>query len=289
MPASNRGRGSNSKPDDLESLSSLGLNSSQTALSQSRPGSASEIPYDRLEHMLTNLTSTLIEAFNSSQQLLVKTFCDSTQQKLDFQNNEIFNSAKRVDNLEKIIDSHKTQNETLKASVAALEKKLDYTSSQLDDLDQHGRLENLIIHGVPLPQSGETEDLYIKLPQVLNTLLPEVHLASADISVVHRLQAQSNSNIASASHPRPPSIIVRFTRKAIRQSLLQHRRQLKGKQVSIAEHLTAKRASLLKRASTLVSAGRLLSAWSKDGKIVVKTISNHFVTITKEAELDKFV
>jgi hypothetical protein len=71
--------------------------------------------------------------------------------------------------------------------------------------------------------------------------------------------------------------------------LLQRRKQLKGKNVAIAEHLTTRRAALLKQANSVVASGKLLSAWSKDGKITVKSPTNRIAQITSEADFNQFL
>jgi hypothetical protein len=69
---------------------------------------------------------------------------------------------------------------------------------------------------------------------------------------------------------------------------MSNRRQLKGKTLVITDHLTPARAALLKKASALVAGQKIMSAWSQDGKILVKNSQNRTITITSEEDLRQF-
>jgi hypothetical protein len=185
------------------------------------------------------------------------------------------------------MDGLRNENTTLKASTTALELKLEQLAKQVDENDQHARLENLILQGIPADTAPQTENLYEKVPQLLNSLFPELRLTSSDISIVHRLP--SSTAQATSTRPRPPPVIIRFTRKATRNYLLQHRKLLKGKSVAVSEHLTPTRSALLKQASVMVTQGRLSGAWTKDGKVLVKSTANRIFPVSSTQELNQVV
>jgi hypothetical protein len=154
----------------------------------------------------------------------------------------------------------------------------------LDNLEQHSKSENLLFHGVQLPNDGTQEDLYISLPLLINQHFVGFNLVPEDISVTHRLSAPRATS--DPSRPtRPPPVIVRFTRKSTRNRLLAERRQLKGKPLVVTEHLTAARVQLLQKANQLATSRKIASAWSKDGRIVIKLLSNRVMVIANESDL----
>jgi hypothetical protein len=271
--------------DESMSACSQAASASRDSVIQSN-ASMSDSMIDKMDVMLSRVTTALITSFNTSIQQLVTAFTNNVQLKIDFQANEMFNLNARMDSVAKQNETLLKENASLSISVKLLENKLASLAQSVDDNDQHARLENLIIHGVPSATGGATENLYDTLPQLLNSLIPEAHLEKSDISVVHRLQSSASTSTAS---PRPPAIIVRFTRKSVRNDLLLRRKQLKGKSVSISEHLTSRRAAMLKQASTLVTRGQLMAAWTKDGKVTVKTTSNRIIVISTESDLNQFV
>jgi hypothetical protein len=271
--------------DESMSACSQAASTSRDSVTQSN-ASMSDSMIDKMDAMLSRVTTALITSFNASIQQLVTAFTNNVQLKIDFQANEIFNLNARIDSVVKQNETLLKENASLSTSAKLLENKLASLAQSVDDNDQHARLENLIIHGVPSATDGATENLYDTLPQLLNSLIPEAHLEKSDISVVHRLQSSASTSAAS---PRPPAIIVRFTRKSVRNDLLLRRKQLKGKSVSISEHLTSRRAAMLKQASMLVTRGQLMAAWTKDGKVTVKTTSNRIIVISTESDLNQFV
>jgi hypothetical protein len=281
MPAGRKGATSTSSltADD-------GHGSLNTSTADPLSGVMDNSSLDKLDVILTRVTNTLIASFNTSLQQLVTVFTQNVQLKLDFQSNEIFNLNTRLDNLEKQNDSLKKDNDALVATIKSLETKHELLVRQVDDNDQHARLDNLILHGVPV--TGPTEDLFESLPQLLNGFFPDLQLDKTEISVVHRLQATQNPSSSANQRPRPPAVIVRFTRKSTRNFLLQNRKQLKGKTLAVSEHLTTRRAALLKRASTLVTQGRLSAAWTKDGKLLVKSLSNQISSVFTDLDLARF-
>jgi len=62
------------------------------------------------------------------------------------------------------------------------------------------------------------------------------------------------------------------------------RKLLKGKRVLITEHLTQKKSQALKKANELVSANKLLSAWTHDGKVLAKTLNSRTIVATPYLE-----
>lgn len=248
---------------------------------------------DKFELMLTRVTKTLSETFNSCVEKLIVSLDQKLSVKLDVQSNELFEANKRIDALEKKLNNAELDNAALRDSLKGLNARIDSANSVNDDLEQYMRGDNLLLHGVPLPADGSKEgDVSQLVVDVLNTNLSGVSLKKEHISTAHRIAANrqvsssnASSNAASSSTSRPPAIIIRFCQRDMRNNLIQNRRQLKGKSVSLTEQLTPRRAQLLKKANDLVSRRIVQSAWSHDGKILVKSFNNRTLLISSDLDL----
>jgi hypothetical protein len=124
------------------------------------------------------------------------------------------------------------------------------------------------------------------MTDLLNTNLL-LNLTTADINLVHRLP-RANTNASSSAATKPTPVIIQFVNKSIRNSVLSNRKLLKGKGFSITEQLTSRKAAILRKASELVTSSKLLSAWSHDGKVLVKTLQSNTIAIASLADLMKF-
>ena len=153
-------------------------------------------------------------------------------------------------------------NKELRAEIVDISTRLDTLCSSVEEVDQYSRVDNLLIHGVQLPAAGQAEDLFTAVSQTINQFMPDVHLTSDVISTVHRLSApkQSAAPNSSTTVNKPPAIVVRFTHSAVKTSILSQRKLLKGKNITISEHLCAPRVQLLKKATTLVTTHKLQAA-----------------------------
>jgi len=108
---------------------------------------------------------------------------------------------------------------------------------------------------------------------VLNNNISGLKLTRTDISSAHRLAARGASGRPTALNTRvskPQPIIVRFMQRSVRNYIMGKCKELKGKRLSITEQLTPNRALLLKGANDLTQRHCLSSAWSHDGRILVK-------------------
>ena len=90
-------------------------------------------------------------------------------------------------------------------------------------------------------------------------------VSSSDISIAHRLKQRQPSN-------RPPSIIVRFTSKKVRDQVYRARRSLKNSHppVYINENLTKMTASLYRQARELVKKKVLHAALISGGALFIR-------------------
>ena len=158
-------------------------------------------------------------------------------------------------------------------ALAAAKKPIDEQQEEIselydlqDNLEQYTRKNTLEIHGVPESAYTSTEDIVLKVAEAL-----EVPIQPQDIEISHKLNRKGIK-----------PIIVKF---------LSHRARAKLKNVKISslfhgtsyataaeaeriflnESLTSYRRKIENRANEKRRNGQLLSVWTLDGKIYVKT------------------
>ena len=118
-------------------------------------------------------------------------------------------------------------NDAMKVELQALRKKVNDQKSEMDelyeshdDLEQYTRKNSLEIHGVPENLYTSTEDVAIKLGEVLN-----VPIQSEDIDISHKLYSGKN---------KPKNIIVKFISHKKKTALYKKRIELKNVKITNA-------------------------------------------------------
>ena len=116
-------------------------------------------------------------------------------------------------------------NDAMKVELQALRKKLNDQKSEMDelyeshdDLEQYTRKNSVEIHGVPENLYTSTEDVVIKLGEVLN-----VPIQSEDIDISHKLYSGKN---------KPKNIIVKFISHKRKTALYKKRIELKNVKIT---------------------------------------------------------
>ena len=163
-------------------------------------------------------------------------------------------------------------NDAMKVELQALRKKVNDQKSEMDelyeshdDLEQYTRKNSLEIHGVPENLYTSTEDVVIKLGEVLN-----VPIQSEDIDISHKLYSGKN---------KPKNIIVKFISHKKKTALYKKRVELKNVKITqlfphsttaaalaserlyINESLTSFRKDLMKEANQM----KKMDFWSVYG------------------------
>lgn len=271
MSKSKPGRG---QASNLECLDSTQLSSGDETL-------------DKSQAMFMRLAKFITDSFTTCMTKLT-TIMEKFEIKVQAQAAETFAIANKVDQLERKVEDLTRSNSTLSEKLHVLTQTNKQLSLAVDNLEQYSRAESLLVHGLPLPAQGNNENLFNEIPLVLNRLIPNIRITPECISITHRLPSAASSSTASPS-TRPPPVLVRFTRRITRTTLMQNRKSLKGQSIVLTDHLTPARATLLKKASTMVNDHKLGSAWSQDGKILVKNLQNRTIMIQSESDLSPFI
>jgi hypothetical protein len=240
---------------------------------------------DNMLILIEKITTAFSTSFNTCIDRIVDAIDKKLSHRLDCQSTEIFDVNKRIDRLEQANKHLESDNNLLKDQISQLTAKCDSLSLACDDLEQYSRNSNLLIHGVLPISQGTTEDgLTDHVVDLLNKYLGTT-IQGGDLSAVHRIGRSTPT--ASSTHPKPLPIIVQFVNRKSRNQVLSLRKNLKGKGFSITEQLTARKALLLKKAAEYVANNKVQAAWSHEGRVLVKSLTNRTIVIHSETELSK--
>lgn len=178
------------------------------------------------------------------------------------------------------LEQTKKQYNEAERELAAARKKIQEQEEEIgelydlqDKLEQYTRKNSLEIHGVPESAYTETEDVVLKLAEAL-----DVSVEPKDIEICHKLNRKGNK-----------PIIVKFISHKVKTNLYRARAKLKNVRVSnifphcssstlvqadrifLNENLTSYKKKIMSRANEMRRNDELLSVWSMDGSIYVKT------------------
>lgn len=157
--------------------------------------------------------------------------------------------SKDISDLQAQIKSVEENNETLKNKCKGYE-------DNLDALEQYGRRNCLLLHGVPEMKGEKTDDVFRKaISENLN-----IDIAPCEIDRSHRLGKPKTDGKA-----RP--IIAKFARYNCRASVFAAKKQLKGTSLLITESLTKRRVTVLNKAIETYGSKKV---WTIDGEVFTK-------------------
>ena len=158
-----------------------------------------------------------------------------------------------------------------------------------DRLEQYTRKNSLEFHGVPESAYSSPEEVVLKISEAL-----EVPVGPQDIEISHKLNNKGNK-----------AIIAKFISHKVKSNLYRARTKLKSirmtdlfpgssyattteaNRIYINENLTSYRKRIMKKASEKRRDGELLSVWSLDGTIFVKTSpAGRPIKISEPEDLD---
>ena len=168
-------------------------------------------------------------------------------------------------------------NENLVKLCSNLENRVAKLEASNDALEQYSRRNSLRISGIPRREQEDTDKIVLDVARSM-----DVPLDITDIDRSHRVGSDKN---------RRRDILVKFVSYRARQSLLRERKKLRNtegmKDVFINEDLTSNRSKLLFDARRLVKAKVLKSAYSADGRILVRDFADKRYLIQNETDLNK--
>lgn len=186
--------------------------------------------------------------------------------------NNIKELSKKVENLEKKLESKDQR-------IKILEEKIKVIENKQDNYEQITRKDCLRLNGL-----AEAKDEFIErevLNVFNNTMSVNPPVKPDDIVRVHRIGKPQNN--------KPRQVIVKFASYRKRESVFKNKRSLSDTPLSLNEDLTQTRARLLYRAREARRRGIISSAWSSDGRIVIKLNNNAIKSVATSDELDSII
>ena len=207
---------------------------------------------------------------------------------LDFLSSKYDDLLAKSNVLETSNKSLQQENQLLRSQVSNQEHITTQISSNLNDLDQYIRRDTLEIKGIPVTRDENTDVLVSSVG-----VLADVNIQPEDITISHRLKAPKDAKF-------PPSIIVKFVQRSLRDKLYYAKKHLKDKSTSdlhmwhttnnkiyISENLTPKNNLLFKKSLEVKKSKNYRFIWSRHGKIFVwKNTNSSAILISKPEDLD---
>lgn len=166
---------------------------------------------------------------------------------------------------------------------------------RVNALEQHSRLSNLEIQGVPETSNENAAAIVQKIGTAIG-----LELSPADVDVAHRVQSQLTTAIAGARRPR--NIIVRFLSRQIRNKFLAASKVAKkrapaapgfevpgvSEKIFVNEHLSPENKRLLKLTRDAARSKGFKYHWVSQGTIFVRrNDKSRAVPIKSTSDLDK--
>ena len=133
----------------------------------------------------------------------------------------------RLTKIEKENESLKLENNAIKGQLQTALSKIKDQEIILDELEQYQRRDCVEITGIPTSDDEDTNDIVLNVADLL-----DVNIEESDISISHRLQANTKfwTDANGLKHPpSPPAIIAKFVRRDVKERFYNARNRLKGK------------------------------------------------------------
>lgn len=230
---------------------------------------------------------------------------ESMKDTLDQLRGEVFELKTENDKLQKEVSESKKREEHTKSELGETRTLAHHTEERLNELDLYVRRNNLRVYGLSEgvesggPNGGsnpseqtrqgsgrqgnrdgqqpeQQSECEKKVLALFNNKL-NVKVSPDDIEAVHRLgRLQRDRNT-------PRGTIVRFVSRRIRDQILYNRRGLKGSGVVIVEDLTQTTQYLFHKVKEDAICEK---AWTKNGKVMMKTKKGKVVSIRSLSELN---
>lgn len=192
--------------------------------------------------------------FNKSYELLNDKLEDNTK--------VLKEQAEKIDRYLKKIEELSTENKQLKQVIANLENRVE-------DLEQYSRINTVEIQGIPQGESEDVADVVKEVGKALGMKIEECM-----IDACHRMRSRPGSND-------PPTIIVKFVRRGIKEELLRKRREKKtlstkhmnlhtDRPIYINESLSPARRRLAALARVAKREHHYQYLWIRNGKIFLR-------------------
>ncbi|MEW8546421.1 MAG: hypothetical protein AB2693_23125, partial [Candidatus Thiodiazotropha sp.] len=182
----------------------------------------------------------------------------------------------------------KNELDSVKASLAKVEKALQESVTKYDELEQYSRRSCLRITGIAESANEDVSKIVLDLSRRI-----KVDITPQDIDRAHRVgRPRDNHGIGSQSRNpiRGREIIVKFTNTSARLKYLKGRGVLREEKagIYINEDLTKTRRDLAYECRRLQKSKRINKTWIYNGTVFVSDSSDNKLRITSLEDLQRF-
>lgn len=172
-----------------------------------------------------------------------------------------------------------------------LKKKVFHLEKQIESNDQFNRSNNVIISGIP---ETNNENVYEILSKIGATA--GCNITRHEVDFASRIAPRTNRD---AKNGKPRNIIVKLTRRYLKDELIAAIRKRKGmvaselqlpgtSKIYINDHLTPKNQLLLRQCRDIKFAGKIRYCWVRNCKIFTRiSDSTPIILITNQEDVNK--
>lgn len=198
-------------------------------------------------------------------------------------NETIANMKLHLDALAIENEARKNDQEELKKENAELKTEVASLKIKVEDIEQYSRRDNVEIVGVPFTQK---ENIYVVLDSIARVL--DIPFDDRDVSVAHRLPDSKKTG--------KPNIIVKFVTRYAKNGWVNAARGCKHltadklctswepTRVYVNDHLTFTNKRLLGQLRGLLKEKRIVGAWSRDCRVMMRVRAEGPVYHIKEVQ-----
>lgn len=174
------------------------------------------------------------------------------------------------------------------SEISDLHNQIKVLANRMDSMEQYSRRTCLKLSGIPEERGEKTDDIVLRITNQFILPKEQQRMELHHICRSHRVGPPRDNKF-------PRDIIVRFVSYRDKARVFGNKRNLKNfnqnpsnkYKIYINEALTKPRAQLYYEVRKLVNNRELDSAWTYDGKIIVKTHKNRKITIETEEDFRK--
>lgn len=232
--------------------------------------SLKEILDQRFSSCIREIKEFIIDQINGMKDELkqIKEEFKSLQNSQQFLSNGFDDLKNICENLSVKVEDLSQENSDLKANIASMAAQFEGLDQGQEDIRKYLRRNTLEIQGIPISKPENTDQIIKDVGNLIG-----VQVEDADISISHRVPSR-NKRI-------PPPIVVQFSRRNVRDSLLRGKKSLKSKfttdlgykdknRIYINESLTPRSKELFKEIRSYQKTNELKSCWTFNGRVFLQ-------------------
>lgn len=252
---------------DFEDCSEIIESEQEINNSEGEPQEIATMSLDE-DKLLDKISKMLDDRLAKVKSDIVKEVTSTMQKHIETLETKVFTVEKENDKMKKELQAVKVSVETKSEALKKSERDCKDLTARVVELEQYSRRENIKIFGL---MESRDEDIKEEVMEFLTKKM-KCDVDEADVNAVHRLDTKSQASIINGARP----VIVRFTSRDIKLSVMKARKILKGSRVFVSDHLCKSMNALFNRVR---KDPQVENAWSWDGSVFFKSVSGRVYKI----------